>query len=760
MSDLFFKHEKISSSDYVSIVRHMYMFKTMIQLQNDTFFIEITDDGTVLYTGNGGVPLEVMSYYMMNVTVDNNLLLQYVKEFKNSEHNRVNVLEVLQSLYSVVSLSIVDYDELCSAFSKNNLSPNFIYTKEFKSSYTSKKLKLIAMCQELIKVLGKYDDEEMLIPYYDYHSDTVSYIIKHINKRAIRFDTIPLYGNDVFNTLLPVVAFDGSYGISIKQVIENTNAVIQYLIRLFNEPVIGSYDVLKRDVLSDATLGYNKDIEYVSGYSTKQDTDDIKYCEVSSGFIRDCLECFKDLKSIRFFVGAIDNHLDRLFRPISASFCTVASAIYGNIKLKYEDVNNVYDTSKVSSVVDNLLKLTSVDGGLSHIHQSMYMYLIDGSYVYTDFVDNLEVFLHQIHKYMEDGTVKVELYKDNSIRVFGDGIDELYDLSDYIDLESIGNTITLEELIDVLEFSLRVMKVFYHTWKNDDTVFVDAVNGLKIISSLQNERLHYVSTYFNYSVDESLLFNTEMVGYFNDNLLMYGDTMIPNSVRYNIDELKKSDFMYNIVKTRALGLCVVLNSISHEMFFNKKVYSKSSYITITPNKDFNTLYVNAEGIEQRKILIPKEFYHTVYALFHLSDYSFENIKFKDIVRILDTLKDTIKDSSKFTGFYGVNGFTLLNDRLDVLKGYVDNGDTISVTVSDTVSDVTRNTDVNTDTTMTKELAKTFIESGYDYISLYKGVMIVYAKDGNKSEVVPKSLYKFFYDTDKFNRVSLQQYIDD
>jgi hypothetical protein len=62
--------------------------------------------------------------------------------------------------------------------------------------------------------------------------------------------------------------------------------------------------------------------------------------------------------------------------------------------------------------------------------------------------------------------------------------------------------------------------------------------------------------------------------------------------------------------------------------------------------------------------------------------------------------------------------------------------------------------------MTKELAKAFIESGYEYISLYKGVMIVYSKDGNTSEIVPKSLYKFFYDTDKFNRVSLQQYIED
>ena len=763
MSGLFFKHEKISANDYVSVVRHMYMFKTMIQLQNDTFFIEITDNGTVLYTGNSGVPLEDMSNYMKSATVDSQLLLRYVKEYKKSEHNRVNVLEVLQSLYETVSLSIVDYEKLSYAFSKTNIAPNFVYTKEFKSPYTSKKLKLITMCQELIRVLERYDNEEMLVPYYDYHSDTVSYSIKHINKRAIRFDTIPLYGNDVYDILLPVVAFDGSYGISIKQVIDNTNAVIQYLIRLYNEAVNGSYDVLKRDVLCDSSLGYNKAIEYVSGYSTKQDTDDIKYCGVSSGFIRDCLEFLKDLKSVRLFVEAIDNHLDTLIRPISESFCTTASAIYGNIKLKYENVNNVYDTSKVDSVVSTLLKLTGVNGGLPHIHQSAYMYLIDGSYMDTDFVDNLEVFLHQIHKYMEAGTVKVEFYggSDNTIRVFGDGIDELYDMSDYIDCDSVRGIITLKELLDVLEYSLRVVKVFYHTWKNDDTVFVDAVNGLKAISSLQEEKLHYVSTFFNYSVIESLRFNTEMVGYFNDDLLMYGDTIIPNSCRYTNEELKKSDFMYTIVKTRALGLCVVLNSIAYEMNFNKKIYSKSSYIMITPNKDFNTLYVKADGIEERKIIIPKEYYHTVYALFHLSGYSFEGIKFKDIVRILDTLKGTIKDSSKFTNFYGVNGFTLLNDRLDVLKGYVDNNNTISVTVSDTVSDViSSDNDVNTDTTMTKELARTFIESGYEYISLYKGVMIVYSKDGNTSEIVPKSLYKFFYDTDKFNRVSLQQYIED
>lgn len=746
MSTMFFKHEKISAEDYVSVVRHMYVFKTMIHLYNNTFFIEITEDGIVMYTGNGGVPLEDMSNYMKSATVDSGLLLQYVKSFKTED--RVNVLEVLQSLYETVSFSIVDYEKLSYAFSKTNIAPNFVYTKEFKSPYTSKKLKLITMCQELIRVLERYDNEEMLVPYYDYHSDTVSYSIKHINKQAIRFDTIPLYGNDVFDTLLPVVAFDGSYGISIKQVIENTNAVIQYLIRLYNEAVNGSYDVLNGDVLCDSSLGYNKAIEYVSEYNTKKDTDTTKYCKVSSSFIRDCLEYLKDLKSVRLFVEAIDNHLDMLNRPISESFCTIASAIYGNIKLKYENVNNVYDTSKVDSVVSTLLKLTGVVGGLPHIHQSAYMYLIDGSYMDTDFVDNLEVFLHQMDTYLESGTVRVEFDggSDNTIRVFGDGIDELYDMSDYIDCDSVRGIITLKEVLDVLWFSLRVVKVFYHTWKTDDTVFVDAVNGLKVISSLQEEKLHYVSTFFNYSVIESLRFNTEMVGYFNDDLLMYGDSIIPNSCRYTNEELRKADFMYNIAKTRALGLCTILNSIAHEMFFNREAYSKSSYITMTTNKEFNTLYVKADGIEERKITIPKEFYHTVYALFNHSDYSFENITFSGVIHILNTLKDAIGNSSKFTGFYGVMGFSSLKDKLDLLTDYIGKN---SAVVSD-----------NDGTTMTKELARTFIENGYEYISLYKGVMIVYSKDGNTSEIVPKSLYKFFYDTDKFNRVSLQQYIED
>lgn len=180
MSGLFFKHEKISAEDYVSVVRHMYVFKTMIHLYNNTFFIKITEDGIVMYTGNGGVPLEDMSNYMKSATVDSGLLLQYVKSFKTED--RVNVLEVLQSLYETVSFSIVDYEKLSYAFSKTNIAPNFVYTKEFKSPYTSKKLKLITMCQELIRVLERYDNEEMLVPYYDYHSDTVSYSIKHINK--------------------------------------------------------------------------------------------------------------------------------------------------------------------------------------------------------------------------------------------------------------------------------------------------------------------------------------------------------------------------------------------------------------------------------------------------------------------------------------------------------------------------------------------------------------------------------------------------
>lgn len=744
MSTMFFRHEKISAEDYVSIVRHMYVFKTMIHLYNNTFFIKVTEDG-LEYSSENGLSLDMLDY-MSDVVIDKDLLLRYAKSLKYED--KVNVLEVLQSLYNTISFSIVDYEELSKAFLHTNIAPNFVYIREFKSQTTYEKLKLITMCQELINYLDTYDDEEMVVPYYDYQSDTVSYSIMHLNRDAIRFNKIPLHGNDVFDRLLPVVAFSGSYGVSVKQVVDNTNAVIQYLIRLYNEAVDGSYNVLKWDVLCDSSLGYNKAIEYVSEYNTKKDTDTTKYCKVSNGFIRDCLMYFKDLKSVRLFVEAIDNHLDTLNRPISDSFCTVASAIYGNIKLKYEDDNNGIDTSKVDSVVSTLLKLTGVNGGLPHIHQSAYMYLIDSSYMDTDFIDNLEVMLYQMDTYLESGTVKVEFYggSDNTIRVFGDGIDELYDMSDYIDCDSVRGIITLKELLDVLRLSLRVVKVFYHTWKSDDTVFVDAVNGLKVISSLQEEKLHYVSTFFNYSVIESLRFNTEMVGYFNDDLLMYGDSIIPNSCRYTNEELRKADFMYNIVKTRALGLCTILNSIAHEMFFNREAYSKSSYITMTTNKEFNTLYVKADGIEERKITIPKEFYHTVYALFNHSDYSFENITFSDVIHILNTLKDAIGNSSKFTGFYGVMGFSSLKDKLDLLSDYIGKN---SAVVSD-----------NDGTTMTKELAKAFIESGYEYISLYKGVMIVYSKDGNTSEIVPKSLYKFFYDTDKFNRVSLQQYIED
>ena len=165
MSTMFFKHEKISAEDYVSVVRHMYVFKTMIHLYNNTSFIKVTDDG-LTYSSENGLSLSEIDY-MSDVVVDKDLLLRYVKSFKYED--KVNVLEVLQSLYKTVSLSIVDYEELSYAFSKTNIAPNFVYTKEFKSPYTSKKLKLITMCQELIRVLDRYDDEEMLLGLIKFH---------------------------------------------------------------------------------------------------------------------------------------------------------------------------------------------------------------------------------------------------------------------------------------------------------------------------------------------------------------------------------------------------------------------------------------------------------------------------------------------------------------------------------------------------------------------------------------------------------------
>ena len=61
MSGLFFKHEKISAEDYVSVVRHMYVFKTMIHLYNNTFFIKVTDDG-LTYSSENGLSLSEIDY--------------------------------------------------------------------------------------------------------------------------------------------------------------------------------------------------------------------------------------------------------------------------------------------------------------------------------------------------------------------------------------------------------------------------------------------------------------------------------------------------------------------------------------------------------------------------------------------------------------------------------------------------------------------------------------------------------------------------
>ena len=160
MSTMFFKHEKISAEDYVSVVRHMYVFKTMIHLYNNTFFIKVTDDG-LTYSNENGLSLSEIDY-MSDVVVDKDLLLRYVKSFKYEA--KVNVLEVLQSLYNTISFSIVDYEELSKAFLHTNIAPNFVYIREFKSQTTYEKLKLITMCQELINYLDRYDDEEMVVP--------------------------------------------------------------------------------------------------------------------------------------------------------------------------------------------------------------------------------------------------------------------------------------------------------------------------------------------------------------------------------------------------------------------------------------------------------------------------------------------------------------------------------------------------------------------------------------------------------------------
>lgn len=359
----------------------------------------------------------------------------------------------------------------------------------------------------------------------------------------------------------------------------------------------------------------------------------------------------------------------------------------------------------------------------------------------------------------------------------------------------------------MLQLIRKLVFNFYHTWNsNYNTVFIDALDGFKLISDV-SKLSDNAKVYFDYELGDNLNYATNVYGIplNHDTILAFGDMVIPMCGKYTKEDLKHAKFMTEIHNTKYQSLKVLLRTIINTMFtvFESTNASdiKSVSIGVEGVKHFDKLSFSIKTHDGKtkihNIDVPYGCRHTVFGFFHEdSGYHIYDVSLHRLLEILNEVRELMYNSYTYFGYTVGDNFDTLDSDIHKLGVVVNCCENIynkeevvmcevnSTTVcTDNIKYPTNNinmsnptnninmgnpyrrgrdlsmlSDTNSSKVLARDLALEFISSGYDVVMRDGDNLVVYAYEDNRQEYIPNSLRRVFYDIDKVELLPLTYYV--
>lgn len=774
MSTQYFTSEVITAEEYVGYVRMVFQLQSAIDMVGLDSGIQVVNNRLRFYNEEEE---DITSKYkdLKILGVDTTLLLKHNSVISDCI---VCLDTTVQELYDKVCHAVVsDYGNIARYYRANeekNLVPSFVYLREFDNQNESDKVKLVYEYQYLYDYINNLCNmntnrgmDDIIKTQYDVYRDCVNFVIQHTSIDAVTPNT--LIRNNIVIRLLPTVVFSGHYEVKVRDVLNNIDTVIRYLIRLH----AGSFKVAYHG-LKDATdkvihsIGLQT-INYVTennGFVVSSDSVFSVY--VADDRVKRLVSQLNYVHKVECFFKAIERHKHLLNTPIIDNYVTVASAIQSYLRYQYESVKGSSGCKNYMPYVCLLLSATSVSSvGYIHIHQSVNMQLIHyHSYlVDTGNSDRLDMMLSYIDFCKDNYHSDFTWFNENHTVVVHHKSkdDEVLSLDTYIDDDSFGFILGVDDVVDLLKLSRGLVKSFYNTLNTDKhVVFVDALNGFRMISDIAKSKEDTYIT-LDYEIDKYLNCNTNYMGTINsDTLLTCADMVFPLYGKYCVKDVNNYKPIVSIVEKRYKGMEVVLRLILNKLFIIFEEIEASDIKTVSIGvedfKDYSKLSFiikTYDGrVETYPLLINDTFSYAVYSLFHEDNSGYQ---------IYDaTLKEVYDILSEIMGMM-VSSFTFIDFDEDIFN-VVDNLRKLSVIVNSCDEKEGEKMKVvhsseSRNLMLAKDLAMEFIDSGYDVIMRDGDDLVVYSNtDNSLQEYVPKSLHKVFYDVDKLDLLPLSYYV--
>ena len=781
MSTQYFMSEVITAEEYVGYVRMVFQLQSAIDMVGLDGGIQVVNNRLRFYNEDEDITSKYKDLKILSV--DTILLLKHNSVISDCI---VNLETTVQELYDKVCHAVVsDYGNIAGYYHANeekNLVPSFVYLREFDNQNESDKVKLLYEYQYLYDYINNLCNmntnkgmDDIIKTQYDVHRDCVNFVIQHNSIVAVTPNT--LIRNNIAIRLLPTVVFSGHHDVKVRDVLNNIDTVIRYLIRLH----AGSFKVAYHG-LKDATDKVIHRIGLQSiNYVTENNGfvafgDNVFSVYVADARVKRLVSQLNYVHKVECFFKAIERHKHLLNTPIIDNYVTVASAIQSYLRYQYESVKGSSGCKNYMPYVCLLLSATSVSSvGYIHIHQSVNMQLIHyHSYlVDTGNSDRLDMMLSYID-FCKDNYNSVFTWDNDRhamvVRHKHKG-DEVLPLLNYIDNDSFLIILDVDEVIDLLKLSGGLIKSFYNTLNTcHPVVFIDALSGFRMISDIAKSKEDKYIT-LDYEIDKYLNCNTNYLGTINsDSLLCCSDMVFPlDGMRYNTKDVNNYKSITSIVEKRYKGMEVVLRLVTNMLFtifyeINAKDIKIVS-IGVEDFKDYSKLSFIVKTydgrVETYPLLINDTFSYAVYSLFHEdSGYQIYDATLEEVYDIISEVMDIMVTSFNFIDF-DEDIFNVVDNlrKLSVIVNSCDKKEGEKMKVVHTKeTELVRSNDAK-NLMLAKDLALEFIDSGYDVIMRDGDDLVVYSNtDTSMQEYVPKSLHKVFYDVDKLDLLPLSYYV--
>lgn len=778
----YFTTDVITAEEYIGYVRTIFQLQSAINIVGLDGGIQVVNNKLCFYDAEDE-DITPEHKDLKKLGVDTNLLVKFSRTISECI---VRLDTTIQELYNTVCHSVVnDYGSIARYYRANedkNLAPSFVYLREFDNQDESDKVELLYEYQYLHDYINNLCNmntgrgmDDIIMTQYDVHRDCVNFVISHNSIDAVTPNTI--VRDNIAIRLLPTVVFSGHHDVKVRDVLNNIDTVIRYLIRLYADSFRVAYHGLK-DAIDKVIYSIGlQTINYVTennGFVVS--SDNVFSVYVENGRIKHLVSQLNYVHKVECFIKAIESHKYLLNTPIIDNYVTVASAIQSYLRYQYESIMGSSGYSKYMPYVCLLLSATSVSSvGYAHIRQSVNMHLIHyhSFMVDTGTSDRLDMLLSYIDFCNDNYHSDFTWFNENhTITVHHKHKeDEVLSLHKYIDDNSIGIRLDVDDVLDLLKLSRGLVKSFYNTLNADKhVVFIDALSGFRMISDIAKSKDDTYIT-LDYEIDKYLNCNTNYMGTINsDSLLTCSDMVFPLNSKYcYVKDANNYKPLVSIVEKRYKGMEVVLRLVTNMLFtifyeINAKDI-KTVSIGVEDFKDYSKLSFIVKTydgrVETYPLLINDTFSYAVYSLFHEdSGYQVYDATLHEVYDILSEVMGMMVTSFNFVGF-DEDIFTVIDNlrKLSVIVNSCVKKDGEKMKVVHTKeTKLVRSKDAK-NLMLAKDLALEFIDSGYDVIMCDGDDLVVYSNtDTSMQEYVPKSLHKVFYDVDKLDLLPLSYYV--